>query len=212
MGQIQIYDAAGKSRDQLSLDSVVTEKKMAPHAFACAVKVLMQNWRQGTVSSKGRSDVSFSGKKPWRQKGTGRARAGTISSPLWRKGGVIFGPQPRSKKLKITRKQRSLVMNNVLFSMQSKGGIYCLDFALTDDKPSTKQAAAAIRALELNKKKVLLFLTPTDLLHNATFRNLSNVRIISFDQPNAYDLANAQAWIFLKQDSEHFNDMVKRWN
>jgi ribosomal protein L4 len=70
------------------------------------VRALLQNWRQGTVWSRGRSDVSFSNKKPWKQKGTGRARAGSPKSPLWRGGGVIFGPQERSRLLKINRKAR----------------------------------------------------------------------------------------------------------
>src|SRR6202158_776957 len=71
------------------------EKRATPHQFAVWIRALLQNWRQGTVGVKDRSEVSLSGKKPWKQKGTGRARAGTARSPLWRKGGVIFGPHPR---------------------------------------------------------------------------------------------------------------------
>jgi large subunit ribosomal protein L4 len=78
-------------------------KEMSRRGFAMAVRALLQNWRQGTVACKGRSDVSFSNKKPWKQKGTGRARAGSARSPLWRGGGVAFGPQPRTRTLKITK-------------------------------------------------------------------------------------------------------------
>lgn len=213
MEQIQLYDAAGKKGKQLSFDeAVIAEKKVARTAFACAIKVLMQNWRQGTVACKGRSDVSYSGKKPWRQKGTGRARAGTASSPLWRKGGVIFGPTARMRTLKITRKQRVMVLNNLFFGAQKNQAIYGIDFAVENQKPSTKQAASVIKNLGLANKKVLLFLAPDDVIHAASFRNLSNVRILSYDQPNVYDLSNAHAWVFLEQDSELFKGMVKRWN
>ena len=85
------------SLQDLNLDA--SQKKVATVAFSTWIRSLLQNWRQGTVGCKGRSDVNRSNKKPWKQKGTGRARAGSARSPLWRGGGVIFGPQPRVRTL-----------------------------------------------------------------------------------------------------------------
>ena len=83
-----------------------SRKSVAPSTFSIEVRRLLQNWRQGTVACKGRSDVKGSTRKPWKQKGTGRARAGDVKSPIWRGGGVIFGPQKRVKTLKTTKAVR----------------------------------------------------------------------------------------------------------
>src|SRR5680860_633450 len=92
----------------LGLESV---EKVSPKAYSTWIKVLLQNWRQGTVGCKGRSDVAKSTKKPWKQKGTGRARAGSARSPLWRGGGVTFGPQKRSRKLKFPRNIKDSILS-----------------------------------------------------------------------------------------------------
>src|ERR1700722_4270098 len=93
----------------------------APHAISDYVRSLFQNWRQGTVWSRGRADVSFSNKKPWKQKGTGRARAGSAKSPLWRGGGVTFGPQERTRVLKTNKKIRQLALLSLLSDHLERG-------------------------------------------------------------------------------------------
>src|SRR3990170_8981839 len=90
----------------------IPEKPASREEISTWVRVLVHNWHQGTVGVKGRSDVAFSGKKPWKQKGTGRARAGTARSPLWRGGGVIFGPQAKVKTLRVSQKQKKNVMHD----------------------------------------------------------------------------------------------------
>lgn len=182
-----------------------------PEAFSQWIRQLLQNWRQGTVSSKGRAEVSLSGKKPWKQKGTGRARAGTARSPLWRGGGVIFGPQPRVRKLKISKQLRSQVLQGLLAQMLESESVIALDWQLKDIQPKTAFAFEALRQSGLLNEKLLVLLPPDDVQHYLSFLNIPNVQVIFFDQLNAYDLANAAKWIVLKKDLETFKEMVGTW-
>ena len=206
MSQIVIYDVAGKEQEKI--DFSIDKREISPKTYSCAVKVLLQNWRQGTVACKGRSDVALSNKKPWKQKGTGRARAGSARSPIWRGGGVTFGPQPRTRTLSINKKQVKLALNNVFHSLQNS--IFGLDFDI--EQPSTKTAFNALKGLGLDKKKVILFLSFGDEKSFASFRNIPNVRVVSFSQPNAFDLTNCSSWLFLKKDLDSFKNMVSSWN
>ncbi|MBD3272883.1 50S ribosomal protein L4 [Candidatus Dependentiae bacterium] len=205
MSKIVVYDVAGKEQEKV--DFSIDKKENSPKTYSCAIRVLLQNWRQGTVSCKGRSDIAFSNKKPWKQKGTGRARAGSAKSPIWRKGGVVFGPQPRKRTLNINKKQNKLVLNNIFNSFEN---IYCLD--LETEKPSTKIAFDALKNIGLNDKKVILFLPFGDEKNFASFRNIPNVRVVTFSQPNAFDLSNCSNWLFLKKDLDLFKNMVSSWN
>ena len=125
---IPVFNTQGKTEEKLNVTIELDRKPESPRTFACAIRSLLQNWRQGTVSCKTRGELAFSNKKPWRQKGTGRARVSSIRSPLWRKGGVIFGPQPRTRTLSLHTKQNRLVFNNLFFSMLDNSAIQCLDF------------------------------------------------------------------------------------
>ena len=104
---------------------IVTEKSplINPKTFSLAIRVLLQNWRQGTVGCKDRSEVAYTNKKPWKQKGTGRARAGTRRSPLWRGGGVTFGPQARIRELSIPRKAKQKIFSALLLQRLEAGRI-----------------------------------------------------------------------------------------
>jgi large subunit ribosomal protein L4 len=209
---IPMFNKDGKTPDTAQLTVKIDRKEVSPTTFACAVRSLFQNWRQGTVACKTRGQLAFSNKKPWRQKGTGRARVSSIRSPLWRKGGVIFGPQPRVRSLIVNTKQRRLVFNNLLFTMLDKSAVHCLDFELPTNKPSTKEARHALAAMGLNRKKLILFLPFGDEANYASFRNIPHVHIVLFDQPNAVQLSDAHCWIFLKKDTDLFNTMVAQWN
>ena len=212
MNRIQIYDAAGKMQGPLALDVSLTKREDNPVAYALSIRTLLQNWRQGTVGCKGRGDLAFSNRKPWKQKGTGRARVGSIRSPLWRKGGVIFGPQPRTRTLKVSGDVRKLAINNAFFSFLEAGKIYCLDYDSGISVPSAKKAAQALRGMGLADKKVVFFVDFNDIVNYNSFKNLANTCVLSFDQPNAYDITNGRCWVFLKKDVELFKQMVARWN
>lgn len=180
-------------------------------AFSTWVRSLLQNWRQGTVSCKGRSDVSSTGKKPWKQKGTGRARAGSFRSPLWKGGGVTFGPQKRSRVLVVTKKTKRRVLGGLLLEYLRDKRISCIDWLPSMDKPKTSSIANMIKDAGLSGKKVLFFLPADDFLVHASCANISSVNVLFFDQANAFDLANSMHWLYLKRDADNFKDMVSRW-
>ena len=186
-------------------------KSVCPETYAQYIRALMQNWRQGTVACKGRSDVSFSNKKPWKQKGTGRARAGSARSPLWRSGGVTFGPQPRVRTMKIGKTMRISVGNKLLWDQLDNKKIFALDWEPTENAPKTRDAAGALKKSGLEGRNIVFFVNPDDRFTHASFANIPFVRMMLFDQWNAYDASNASAWMVLKKDLASFKEMVQRW-
>lgn len=180
-------------------------------ALAQYIRALMQNWRQGTVACKDRSEVSFSNKKPWKQKGTGRARAGSPRSPLWRKGGVIFGPQERVRTLKVTKNHKREVFADLLWSKLEAQNVISLNWS-AEERPKTALAFTALKQAGLADKKVVLFVSTYDFITQASFANIPNVSMIFFDQPNAFTLAHGDSWMFLAKDSDLFKEMVGLWS
>ncbi len=188
------------------------KKTIDPKGFAINVRAMLQNWRQGTVAVKGRSDVSFSNKKPWRQKGTGRARAGSARSPLWRSGGVCHGPQPRTRTLKVSKFLKRGIMNTLFWNYLEQGNIICVERDLSIDKPKTNVAYSILKDAGLQGRKVNIFVQANDPLTQASFANIKNVRTLFFDQANAVDLAKAQSWVVLEKDMNAFKEMVSKWH
>lgn len=178
--------------------------------YSQCIRVLMQNWRQGTVGCKDRSEVAFSNRKPWKQKGTGRARAGSLRSPLWRKGGVIFGPQPRVRTLDVSKKLKNKVFVSLFANFLDNKKIVSLNLEI-NDKPKTSIAFNALKEANLHNKKIVLFVSKDDYLTHASFANISKVRMLLYDQPNAYDLSHGDVWVFLNKDINVFKDMVNLW-
>lgn len=179
--------------------------------YAQYIRMLLQNWRQGTVGVKDRSEVSLTNRKPWKQKGTGRARAGTARSPLWRKGGVTFGPQERVKTLKLPKQMRQQVCAQLFWNYLDNKRILSLDWSLDGDSPKTSSAYKSLIQAGLQDKKVILFLTPEDRLAQLSFANIPNVRILFFDAINAFDLSNCDYWVLLSKDWNNFKEMVDLW-
>jgi large subunit ribosomal protein L4 len=185
--------------------------KATPATFSTWVRVLAQNWRQGTVACKGRSDVAYTNRKPWKQKGTGRARAGSARSPLWKGGGAIFGPQARVRTVKMPKQMKRKVLLSMLASNLDQKNIICADWELSSEQPKTSQAQELVNTPGLTNKKIVLFVAPYDFHSALSFANIPNVRPLSFDQVNAYDLANSDCWLFLKKDFDQFKGMVSQW-
>lgn len=155
------------------------------------VVAYLANQRQGTASTKGRSDVRGGGAKPWRQKGTGRARAGTNKSPLWPGGGIIFGPKPRDHRQKLLKKQRRLAINSVLSDKAQSDRIRILEnLELTDHK--TKNFAALLDKLELRGKKVLFLDEGKNRNPYQASRNIPGVKVCRARLANAYDILDAE--------------------
>ncbi len=193
------------------LGVVAPSKPVAREQFARWVRALLQNWRQGTVGVKGRSDVSLTTKKPFKQKGTGRARAGTARSPLWRGGGVTFGPQKRTRVLSVPKSAKKRILHQLLAERLENGNVMVLDWELKGDRPQTKAVAQLLKEVGLHDKKLTLFLSPNDTLYYSSFSNVPNVQVLLFDQPNAYDLVNCEYWILFKKDFDAFKEAVRKW-
>jgi large subunit ribosomal protein L4 len=203
--------AKNVSLQDLGLDASA-KKAVSPRAFSMVIRSLFQNWRQGTVACKGRADVtSRSNKKPWKQKGTGRARAGSPRSPLWRGGGVTFGPQERVRTLTVPKKLKRNVCNNLLFNFIGGDKVICLDWQLEGDRPRTKSVATMLESVSLTGKKLSMFLPIDDMLMHASCTNIPEIRLLSFDQANAFDLSDSDYWVFFQKDFDRFKEMVYRW-
>ena len=159
----------------------------------------MASWRLGTHSTKTRADVRGGGKKPWRQKGTGRARAGSRRSPLWRGGGTIFGPHPRDYSFPMPRKQRRLALKCVLTDKVNGGNLIVLD-NLNFDEPKTKKFVEFQKTFGVDGCKSL-FIT-AELIENVTrsSNNLQNAKAIAALQLNVYDILNSEK-LFLTKDA-----------
>lgn len=185
-------------------------EEISQACFAVSIRALLQNWRQGTVGCKTRADVSYSNKKPWKQKGTGRARAGSRRSPIWVGGGIIFGPQPRVRKLKINRALKRNILNNILWNLIENKKVFSLDYVVSD-VPKTAEAYNVLKKSNLHDKKVVLLVSSDDFLTQATFANIGNVRMLLFDELNSFDLAVGNVLVMLKRDMNLFKDMVLKW-
>src|SRR3990167_3258210 len=185
-------------------------EKISPVAYSVWIKVLLQNWRQGTVGCKGRSDVSKTNKKPWKQKGTGRARAGSARSPLWRGGGVIFGPQKRTRKLKLSKELKSSILSSLFLDMTVNQKVVTLGWA-PSEAPSTKLASVALKDSGLFNKKIVLAVGALDFTTQASFSNLPQVRMVSFDEINAYEASMGEMFVCLEKDLDVLKGAVSRW-
>jgi large subunit ribosomal protein L4 len=181
----------GDEVGQATLDLRVAKEESAAHIVHRAMVRQMTNSRQGTVSTKTRAEVSGGGRKPWRQKGTGRARAGSIRSPLWRGGGVIFGPKPRDFNIKMNRKERRLALRTA-FQSRAEDLIVVEDFADQLPRPKTKELIGAFARWGITaESKVLLILPELEEMVYLSARNLSTVKLISATSLNVYDILNA---------------------
>ncbi|WP_250125992.1 50S ribosomal protein L4 [Chroococcidiopsis sp. CCMEE 29] len=181
----------GEEVGQATLELRVAREESAAHIVHRALVRQMTNARQGTASTKTRAEVRGGGRKPWRQKGTGRARAGSIRSPLWRGGGVIFGPKPRNYEIKMNRKERRLALRTALAS-RATDMIVVEDFAEQLSRPKTKELVAAIARWGIEPEAKVLLILP-ELAQNVylSARNVEKLNLIPATQLNVYDLLNA---------------------
>lgn len=178
----------GEEIGQATLDLRVAKPESAAHIVHRALVRQQTNARQGTASTKTRAEVSGGGRKPWRQKGTGRARAGSNRSPLWRGGGVIFGPKPRDYNLKMNRKERRLALRTALQS-RAADLIVVEDFVEQLPRPKTKDLVGALSrwGIEANSK-VLLIVPQLEEMVYLSARNISTLKLISATSLNVYDI------------------------
>ncbi|MGE5659341.1 MAG: 50S ribosomal protein L4 [Actinomycetota bacterium] len=181
----------GEEVGQATLELRVAREENASHIVHRALRRQMTNARQGTASTKTRGEVRGGGRKPWRQKGTGRARAGSIRSPLWRGGGVIFGPKPRDYEVKMNKKERRLALRTA-FQSRNEDLIVVEDFSTQLSRPKTKELVTAIARWGIEPdQKVLLILPEKQENVYLSGRNVPFLKIIQASSLNVYDILAA---------------------
>jgi len=181
----------GEEVGETTLELRVAKEENASHIVHRALTRQMNNARQGNASTKTRSEVRGGGRKPWRQKGTGRARAGSIRSPLWRGGGVIFGPKPRDFEVKMNKKERRLALRTA-FQSRTEDMIVVEEFAEQFPRPKSKELLSAIARWGIEPDtKVLLILPEPQLNVYLSGRNIELVNVILASSLNVYDVLAA---------------------
>lgn len=187
-----VKDWQGAEAGTATLDLKVAKEENASHIVHRALVRQINNGRQGNASSKTRAEVRGGGRKPWRQKGTGRARAGSIRSPLWRGGGVIFGPKPRDYTTKMNRKERRLALRTAFLGC-ADSLVVVQDFASELSQPKTKEIIAALDRWGVDSsEKILLVTAEKDDTVTRSVRNIPNVKLIAATNLNIYDILNAE--------------------
>ena len=194
MATIDIKTAEGKTASTAELaDSVFGIEPNIP-VMHQVVRMQRASWRAGTHNTRTRGQVSGGGRKPWRQKGTGRARQGTIRAPHWRGGGVVFGPHPRSYAFKVNKKEIKLAIRSALSAKLADGQLIVVD-KFDFEKPCTKDAVAVLKALEVEGRCTIVV---NDENVNAflSFRNIPTVDIVPSGYENVYELLDNKFLIF----------------
>jgi large subunit ribosomal protein L4 len=206
--QATVIDGAGKSTGNQSLPEEIFGGEVNVPLMHQVMTAQLAEARSGTASTKTRSEVRGGGIKPWRQKGTGRARHGSIRSPIWVGGGVVFGPKPRDHSVKVNKKMRAAALRSALADKASDGRIFVID-GFSDTK--TKAAAAALAGAGI-EGRVLIVLDPDDessVSVDRAFRNLSDAAFTLYGSLGTFDVIVADAIVFTKSALERFSNRGK---
>ncbi len=187
MAQVEMVTTTNQKAGSIDLDAVVFEAPVRPHLHHAEVRRQLAARRAGTHSTRNRSAVSGGGSKPWRQKGTGRARQGSTRSPQWAGGGAVFGPVPRGYEHKLPKKMRRAALRSALSQRLQEQELVILD-ALSLPEGRTRHVAEVLRQLGLVDERVLLVLPARDDVVERASRNLPRVRTVRAEGLNVYDV------------------------
>lgn len=205
MPTVDVRNMQGETVGQMQLADAVFGIEANEHVMHLAVVRHLAALRSGTHDTKTRSEVRGGGKKPWRQKGTGRARAGTRVSPLWRGGGITFGPHPRSYKLDMPKKVRRLALRSALSTKAQNGQLIVLD-GLAVDAPKTKAIVAMLQALEAEKALIVTSVVDQNVFLSA--RNIPGVTVVDTNSANVYEVLKHKSLILTKDAVAKFEEVL----
>ena len=205
--KIAIKNIAGKSQGELEVTFPLVEDGKGTQAVHDAVTAYRAAQRSGTASTKNAGEVAGTNKKPWRQKGTGRARAGSFQSPLWVGGGVTFGPRPRDFTKKISKKTRALALRKALSERLKAGDVIVVD-DLKLSSAKTKEFSGLMATLEL--KGTTLVIAPADENLTRASRNIPTVALATSDSLNTYDVLRPDKLLFTKSAFEKVSDRLTK--
>ncbi|OIK14418.1 50S ribosomal protein L4 [Bacillus sp. MUM 116] len=206
MPKVALLNQAGSQVGEIELNESVFGLEPNQHVLFEAIVMQRASLRQGTHKVKGRSEVRGGGRKPWRQKGTGRARQGSIRSPQWRGGGIVFGPTPRSYSYKLPKKVRRLAIKSALSSKVVEENILVLE-SLIFDAPKTKEFKSVLGGLSVEKKALIV---TADLDENVALsaRNIPGVTVVTADGINVLDVVNHDKLIMTKAAVEKVEEVL----
>ena len=206
MEKLSVIDRSGKTAAQVDLPEDLFGRPANDHLIYEAVINYRANQRQGTAATKTRADVSVGGTKPWRQKGTGRARVGSTRSPLWKKGGTVFGPQPRDYSYELPKKARRSALRSALAGKHASGELIVAS-ELEVKEPKTKEAAALVKALKLDSA-LLVDVAGNVHLFRAV-RNLPRIKAVDVSGLNIYDVLAHRSLVFSRRAFEAVLEKLK---
>ena len=196
MTKLAVLDKAGKKVSDLELNESIFAIEPNESAMHLMVVSYLANQRQGTQSTRTRSEVSGGGKKPWRQKGTGRARQGSTRAPQWTHGGIALGPKPRAYGIDVNKKVKRLAMKSALSAKVAANEMIVLDdFGL--DAIRTKDVAAVLEAVKADKKTLIVLPEKDDVVYKSA-RNLDKTNVTLVSTLNVYDILNCNTIVVLK--------------
>lgn len=196
MPNVSVFDVTGKKVSDLALSDSVFGIVPNVSAMHLVVVNYLANQRQGTQSTLTRSEVSGGGKKPWKQKGTGRARQGSTRSPQWTHGGIAHGPKPREYGFSINKKVRRLAMKSALSSKVASEELVALD-SLAMSEIKTKEVVKVLTALQTGKKVLIVLPEKDDVIYRSA-RNIAGVKVSTVNTLNVYDILNCDTLLVLK--------------
>ncbi len=206
MAELKVRDKSGNEVETLAVDDGLFGRRVNRRLLRDVVVMYEANKRQGTASTKTRSEIKGSGKKPWRQKGTGRARSGTTKSPIWRKGGVTFGPRPRDYSYSLPRKMLRRALASALLAKMRRSEIHVVD-SLVFEKPGTKQMAGILANLGL-EGSVTVVTGPSDRNAHLSARNLPKVTVRRCSDLNARDVLVARNLLVTREAFDALRERI----
>lgn len=198
MALVDVINQNGEKVDSLELEDSIFDTEVKEDLVQRVVVWQLAKRRAGNACTKTRSDVSGGGKKPWRQKGTGRARAGTSRSPIWTGGGTVFGPLPRSYEFSVPKKVRRAALRSVLTSKLRDNCLTVVD-NISLDAPKTKLFAETLKTLGLDEKKTLFVVPAKDETLMRSSRNLFKVLVLPTEGMNVYDLLRYERLVLFRE-------------
>lgn len=205
MPNLKVVDMAGKEVGEITLSDAVFGAEVKQSVLHAAVRAYLMNQRQGTQSTKTRTEVSGGGKKPWRQKGTGRARQGSTRSPQWTHGGVALGPKPRSYRIDLNKKTKRAALKGALSDKVANASMIVVD-EITANEYKTKTMTAMLDAVGANGK-TLVVLAENNSMVVRSFSNICGVKTAQADNINVYDILNADKIVVAKAAAQKIEEV-----
>ncbi|MEW6188810.1 MAG: 50S ribosomal protein L4 [Actinomycetota bacterium] len=207
MLKLPVLSARGKKIDEVELNPQIFESEVNESLLHQVIRSQRAAMRSGTASTKTRNEVRGGGAKPWRQKGTGRARAGTIRSPLWRGGGVVFGPKPRDYSFSVPKKVKKLALKSALSAKARDSELIILDhFKLK--RPKTKEAVRVLKNLKVTKKTTVVVAEGNEDVKRA-IRNIPFAKVIEVSEVNPYNVLDNDVLILTRDALNRLTEVLQ---